>query len=429
MGAGRTSATSAEAESAAVPVAVSTVTERRVAEGQTFVGTVMPIRGSTVGSGVSERVIEFPVNEGDRVAKGQVLAKLRTATLEIDLAAARAELEARKQNLAELEHGTRPEEIEQAKAKLMGAEALTTYTTTRLNRFKRLFERDRAASDEYNEAVSAHDRALAARKEAQEALKLAIEGPRKEKIAQTRAAVQAQQEEIRRIEDEIGRHRIEAPFDGYVIAEHTEIGQWLDKGSPVVELAELDSVDVRALVLEDYIRYLRVGTEARVEIGALPGESLTGQVALIVPQADVRSRCFPVKVRLQNRDTPYGLLLKAGMFASVTLPVGKVTSALLVPKDAVVLGGPRPLVYVVDPEQQGSKRGKARSVRVELGIAFQGLIQVKGTIKAGEQVVVQGNERLHPDQEVLVTEQTDPEAFVGRGPTTTSPNPAGSAGG
>ena len=73
-------------------VEVTPIVEREIAGGQSFVGTVMPLRMSIVGSAADQRVAEFAVDEGDRVEKSQVLCKLSTKTLEIELAAARAEL-------------------------------------------------------------------------------------------------------------------------------------------------------------------------------------------------------------------------------------------------------------------------------------------------------------------------------------------------
>ncbi len=74
----------------------------------------------------------------------------------------------------------------------------------------------------------------------------------------------------------------------------------------------------------------------------LPDRVFTGRVALIIPEADARARTFPVKVRVENPPEDNGPLLKAGMYARVTLPTGPTQNALLVPKDALVLGGPQP---------------------------------------------------------------------------------------
>src|SRR5690606_11477030 len=100
---------------------------------------------------------------------------------------------------------------------------------------------------------------------------------------------------------------------------------------------------------------------------ALADRTFTGEVVQIVPFADPRTRSFPVKVRVANvieDDVP---LLKANMFAEVTLPVGQQRKALVVPKDAVVLGGDRPVVFIFEPS--GTGKGSVRPVEVQLGVA------------------------------------------------------------
>jgi multidrug efflux pump subunit AcrA (membrane-fusion protein) len=98
--------------------------------------------------------------------------------------------------------------------------------------------------------------------------------------------------------------------------------------------------------------------------------------------------------------------LKAGMLAHVTLAVGQPQPVLLVPKDALVLGGRTPLVYVVEGNSK-SKQATVRAAAVELGVADQGDIQVIGDLKAGQQVVVRGNERLRPGLPVTVVKNTE----------------------
>lgn len=391
----------AQSDQPAVPVAVAPVVRREVAADQNFIGTVMPLRTSTVGSAVEERVVEFPVNEGDYVAKGDVLARLRTRTLEIQLEAARAELEMRKQELAELENGTRPEEIEQGRARLGRARSLRDITQIRSRRALNLRQTGSASAEELEDALAEADQAEQAYQEARAALDLLIQGPRAEQVARARAQVLVQEEEIRRLEDMVANHTIVAPFDGYVVAEHTEVGQWVALGDPIVDLVELDTVEVSVPVLEDYVQNLTVGTPAIVELGALPGERFQGKVSSIVPQAEVRSRSFPVKVRVANQQRDGVLLLKAGMFARVKLPVESV-EALMVPKDALVLGGPSPVVFVVDPDPENPRYGTVRQVAVRSGIADESLVQVEGPIEEGQRVVVQGNERLRPGQRVEV---------------------------
>lgn len=395
----------AHAQFGPAPVAVTKVIQQEVSSGQTFVGTIMPIRQSIVGSAVAGRVLEFYVNEGDRVTKDQPLAQLRTEALEIQLAAARADWDLRKHELAEMENGSRPEEIAQCEARMQGAKAMMDFRKARYNRVRELVEKRASSTDELQDASSAAEAAMQAFQEAKSAWEMSSIGPRKEQILQAKARVASALEECNRIEDQLKKHTIVSPFDGYVTAEHTEIGQWISPADPVAEVVELHDVDVQAHVLETYVPHLQVGMMARVELGALPGEALVGQVALIVPKADLKSRTFPVKVRLKNREVGGSPLIKAGMLARVTLPVGRPEMALLVPKDAVVLGGPAPMVYVVDPDPKAASQGVARPVPVELGVVHEDLIQVKGQLKVGEPVVTRGNERMRPGQSVTIVSQ------------------------
>jgi multidrug efflux pump subunit AcrA (membrane-fusion protein) len=99
-------------------VEVAPVVQMELAETQPTLGTITPTRRATLGSAVDGRVIELMVREGDRVEENQPLAKLLTQTIELELEAAEAELELRKEELTELQNGNRPEEIAQAKARL-----------------------------------------------------------------------------------------------------------------------------------------------------------------------------------------------------------------------------------------------------------------------------------------------------------------------
>jgi RND family efflux transporter MFP subunit len=384
-------------------VAVAPVVEREVSASQTFVGTVMPVKTAVIGSAVDGRVIQFPLNEGDRVENGQMLAQLLTETIELELAAAEAELELRKQALAELENGTRPEEIAQSKARMTSAQARSRYATTRQARADKLFRQGQAMSEEErDEMIALAVEAEQAYLDAKAAYELAVLGPRKEQVAQARAMVAVQQATVDRLKDQIKKHTIFSRFPGYVIAEHTEVGQWVKQGDPVAEVAALDEVEVVAQVVEQYVPHLRAGLVVNVQIPAIPGPPLAGVISAVVPQADVQARTFPVKVRVKNQITDEGPLVKSGMYVRVLLPTGAKQQAMLVAKDALVLGGGQPTVFVLDVAAANSKQGKVRPVAVQLGLSEGNMIQVSGGLKAGQLVVVQGNERLRPGQDVQI---------------------------
>ncbi len=384
-------------------VVAARVVEREVASGQTLVGTIKPLRRSTVGSAVDGRVAKYPLRQGNAVRKGDVLAELLTETVEIELAAAKAELELRRQSLAELENGSRPEEIDQAKARLEASKALMDFTDARRTRLEALYRQNQSiAQDELEEAISKAVAALQVNLEAQAAYELTVQGPRKEKIEQARASVSAQEEAVRQIEDRLAKYVIYAPFDGYVSAEHTEVGEWIARADPIAEVIELDPIEIEVAVPESTVARLRLGSVASVLVPAVPGAIYDGTIAAIVPQGDERSRTFPVKVRLANPRGPDGHLLKAGMLARVTFLVGDPELALLVPKDALQLGDRLARVYVVAKAPQGEGT-VARPVDVIPGASHGSLIAVRGELSAGEQVVIQGNERLRPFQPIAVS--------------------------
>lgn len=400
---------SAVAQFGPAQVAVSPIVEREVAVGQTSIGTVMPRRKATIGSAVDGRVIEFPHNAGDRVEVNQPLAQLLTTTIQLEWETAKAELKLREQQLLELKNGTRPEELAQLHARMVGAEATMNHLRQRRARVEAMFASNRAVSeDERDAAVSESIAAVQAYEDARQAYEMARIGPRKEQIAQADAQVAMQQAIANRLADQLEKHTIRAWFTGYVTAEHTELGQWVQQGDPVAEIADLDEVEITAHLVEQYVPYTSVGMTVSVEVPALAGRPpFSGMVAAVVPQADVQARTFPVQIRVKNELVDGQPLLKAGMYARVSLPTGRRETARLVPKDALVLGGPQTMVFVVETAGDG-KQGKARPVPVELGAAIGGLMQVRGPLSAGQLVVVQGNERLPPMESDVIVQRVVP---------------------
>jgi len=367
---------------------------------------VLPLKRAIVGSAVDGRVVELAAEEGQRVEKNQPLVQLLTNTIDLELVAAKAELELRKQQLAEFENGSRPNDIERVNARMLSAQARMAYTKAQRDRLENLRSSRAISQEELDEARTLATQAEQSFYESQAAYELAVEGPRLERIAQARAQMAIQQAVVYQIEDRISKYTIISRFDGYVVAKHVEEGAWAKAGDPVMEVVALDEVDVEAFVTEQNVPYIELGMSVRVEIPALPERAFLGAVTAIVPQADTRARTFPIKIRVKNVITEAGPLLKAGMYARVELPTGSLQQALMVPKDALVLGGTQPLVYVV--ERGDGKQGMATAVPVTLGVAAPNSIQVRGSLQAGQWVVVEGNERLRHGQAVVVTQIVRP---------------------
>ncbi|QDV74058.1 efflux RND transporter periplasmic adaptor subunit [Botrimarina mediterranea] len=400
-------------------VVIAPVESRTVAASQTFVGTVQPLRRATIGSAVAGRVVEFPVNQGDRVEAGQTLAQLLTDTINLELDAAKAELELRRQRLAELRNGLRPEEIAQARARMAAAQARRDFANARSSRVEKVYHQQQVITDdEYEEAIALAAEAEGAYLEAKAAYDLAVAGNRKEVIAQAAAEVAMQEAVTERLADQLTKHTIISRFAGYVVTESTEEGQWVNQGDPVAEVIAVDEVEVVAQVVEQSIPFVMPGSEVNIEVPALKGRFFVGRVSEIIPQGDERSRTFPVKIVVTNEITDAGPVLKPGMYARVRLPIGAEQQATMAPKDAIVLGGAQPMVYVVDGDTRQGGEGKVTPVPVKLGVAVGALIEVDGALESGQFVVVEGNERLRPGQAIRIGSVNEPAAaFAVDGPT------------
>lgn len=403
LGAGPAQALAAD-PGAGVPVAVARVERRELAAGQSFVGTVYPVRVSDVGSAVDGRLVELRVVEGEHVEARQPIAELLRGLLEIERDGAVAELDRQRQVLAELNAGTRPEEIDQARAAVDGFEARLDYARSRLERLKRLAERGTSTADELHDAQTELRQIEAQLRGSRSALALAVAGPRKEQIAQAAAAAAVQEAQVERIDDQLAKHTIRSPFDGWVIERFAEEGQWVARGGLVARIAELDTVEIEVQVPELSIASLARGAEVRLELDAAPHQTWIGHVERVVPQADLLSRSFPVKVSLQNRIVDGQPTLQGGMLARAWLPVGRTGLATVVPKDALVLGGAAAMVYCVDATgvtATGSQAtGIVRPVQVSLGATVEGSVEVRGGLEPGQLVVIRGNERLRPGMSV-----------------------------
>lgn len=321
------------------PVRVATVEQQDVRRSATLVGTVEPWKRSVVASEMAGRVVAFPVKAGQQVERGDLLARLDTDTLMIQLESAMA---------------SRAEWVvrhDQAKLDLQ--------------RIKALFDKEAVTRKERDDAISEE---LALRR----------------RLAQLDA-------EIRRVRDRIKKSRIVAPFDGWIIEEHTEIGQWVEEGGPVVEMVDLSRLKVEVPVPERFVPFIRRGDPVTAVFDGLPGFKASGTVFSVVAQADRAARTFPVKMEIPNPE----LIIKSGMVARVTVTVGEAYQALVVPKDALVLKSGKEFVFLVQD-------GVAVQQPVEPGLQTDGLVEVTGDLEAGMDVVVQGNERLLPGQAVRI---------------------------
>ena len=325
----------------AAPVKVAKVVRVDIAPQVQLIGTAQPELNSLVASDIEGLVVELNVSEGDFVKKGAVLARLEDSLLRIDLKGAEA-------NKAD-------------------TEAQLRRARTDLKRSTELLATETIADKQYTDDLAT--------------------------VQSLEARVHRLEAEIEHTKDSIAKKVIRAPFSGFVVKRHTEIGQWVEKGGPILTLADLSIIEIVVDVPERYVPKLILGAKARVKVDALNPETYTGKIVAIIPVGDSASRSFPVKVYVDNPKNQ----IKGGMLCRVSLAIGEPNSVLAVPKDAVVNLGQSYLVYAV-------REGVAQPLPVKLGNASDGMIEVKGELEENMQVVTRGNERLRPGQPVQIIE-------------------------
>lgn len=236
----------------------------------------------------SGRIREMLAEEGDRVAKDQVIAVLDTRTLELQAEQAAAQVEATRQNLLRLQNGARPEEIAQVRAQLTSAEATADRAAQDLTRAQRLQSSSSAAisGQSVDHAQSEADAANAKVAEVRAALELAEAGARKEDIAAAEAELAAAQANLALLRHQIDLGTLRAPIDAVVRSRLLEPGDQATAQLPVFALAVTAPKWVRVYVAEPDLGRIAPGMQAEVFTDSQPGQPVAGTIGYISSVAE-----------------------------------------------------------------------------------------------------------------------------------------------
>ena len=192
----------------------------------------------------------------------------------------------------------------------------------------------------------------------------------------------------------LDRHKLPAPFEGVISKRMVEVGQWVTPGTAAFELVAMKNFRVDVPVPQDYYARLRSGAAVSIEIDTLPGEDIPAKIGALIPVSDPDARTFTLRV-LPTRD---GIPITPGMSARVLVALDTGRRDVVVSRDALIrYPDGRVTVWVL--KEQGEKISVTER-RVEIGLAFDGLVQVLSGLEEGERVVVRGNESLREGQTV-----------------------------
>lgn len=273
-----------------------------------------------VGFKISGRIVERPFEEGAWVEKGRVLAKLDNEDLKNRLEVARATLVSARARLEKLLAGSRPEEVRQAEAALQQAQFDLDNKQLAYDRMKMLYGKQVIAKESYDNAETAFKVAQAALDRARENYQLVREGPRKEDIDDARAQVEQSRASLKLAETQLGYSVLYSPLSGVILVKSGEIGEVVNPGTPVLTIADIQKVWLKAYISETDLGKVKWGQEVIVTTDLHPKKEYKGTVSFISSQAEFTPKniqtekervtlVYRIKVDLENPDRE----LKPGM--------------------------------------------------------------------------------------------------------------------
>ena len=252
--------------------------------GLTLYGNV-DIREVDLGFRVAGRLQAMHFEEGDAVAAGQLLAELDAQPLQEALAVAVAGVLQAQAQLDRLNSGSRPQEVQQAQARVAEAEAALENAELEFARQQGLFDDGLNSRHALDAALARRDQSAARLRANQEALGLAVEGFRQEDIAAAKAALGAALARRDQAKTQVQDAQLLAPSPGVILTRALEPGAILKVGSPVYTLSLTETLYVRAYVSEASLGRVVPGTAVRIRTDSTE-RAFSGQVGFVSPRAE-----------------------------------------------------------------------------------------------------------------------------------------------
>jgi len=303
------------------------------------------------------RLVSVNVKLGDRVGRGQLLAKIEDQEVNEQV------------KQAEASHQVAQATIRQREADLKFAEV-------NLERSKSLFARQLLPQQSLDDAEARHSAAVA-------------------QLDLARAQFSQAQARLEELRINLGNTNITSPVNGFVGRRNVDPGAWASNQTPVVSVVDISSVRLVANVVEKDLRLVNVGDPARVEVDAFPGETFRGRIARVAPVLDPTTRTAEIEIEVPNRD----FRLKPGMYARMGVTIESRTGTTLVPKSAVVDYDSKRGVFTMTADN------KAKFVPLETGIEDATRVEVRGGLTTTDTLITSGASSLRENDTLVVAGQ------------------------
>ena len=339
------------AQGGPMAVGVQSVDVRKVAETIPVFAQITTARDGSVATRVAGTVDVVHVLEGERVAAGDLLAELDSELLAILVA--------------------------QSEAQKIEAQAGIETARVQVDRTQKAFDRIDALRGSSSFSQGRYDEAesdvLDARSE----------------LVSAQARLKTSEAQLAEARYNLDRSKITAPFPGVIVEVNTIPGAFIQSGSPVVRLLDTEAFEVEAGVPSRFVSYLEPGQEVRASVEG--GREIALQVRAILPLEDPSTRTRAV--RFAGSDLSRIGRAAVGQSLTIDVGIGEARDVVAVPKDALVQSSAGWTVFVA---QDGMAEPRTVSIGVPLGDRYE----VVSGLQEGDLVVVRGNERLRPGQEI-----------------------------
>ncbi len=335
-------------------VVVDTVIDEPLSQTVPVLGRIVAREFGPVAARISGPVNEMRVDVGDRVERGAILAVLDRERLALE----RDRYEAL---------------VKQQSAKLASVRADLEKRSLELKRLEGIRKSVAFSQARYQDAV-------------QDVAK------QRGEVAEMRAQLSQAETQLKRANIDMQDGEIRAPYPGVVSAKHTEVGAYLNVGSPVVTLINDLDIEVEADIPGNRLGGLAPGITLRLTLDDRSQHKAV--VRAVIPDENPRTRTRPVRFVPNFVDLKKPLATNQSV--TVHVPIGAPRTVTTISKDAIVRRGGNVLVFVV-------RDGRGQPQPVKLGVSVGNRFVVTSGVKAGDRVVVRGNENLRPGQRLRIS--------------------------
>jgi HlyD family secretion protein len=354
-------------------------------------------------SKVTGRVAWIGVEKGDKVKEGQILVRLEDQEFRAQYAQARGAADSARAQLEQLQHGSRPEEIQQAEHNLSEARATAINDKATLDRTKNLVSQGVLSQQALDDATAKYEASQQRAHSLEQSYQLAKLGPRAEEIARAKGAMTQAEGQAAYAKEQLNATVIRAPITGTILDRSVEkgellTGQFASAARPVFSLADLNDLQVELDIAQDDFARLTPKQKAIVTVDAFPDRKYNGQIAEVSPEANRQKATVQVKVQVLNPDEYLRPEMNATAKFVADAPAKQQTSSgpvgVFVPSNAVRDRDGKKVVFLVF-------KGKVLQREVHVTAQRSGGVLVNG-LNGGEDVVTAGPADLKDGDKIKI---------------------------